>query len=139
MKPIFKNTLAIVSGWLGGSVINMGLIQTGHTLLPIPGINPDDMTALAAVMPTLEFKYFIFPFLAHAMGTLIGAIIAGVIAANHKLVFSLSIGGLFLIGGIMVNYLLPGPPWFAITDIVVAYIPMAWLGGKIAMKFSIKK
>jgi hypothetical protein len=135
MNPIIKNILAVIAGWLGGSVINMGLIQTGHKLVPIEGIDPGDMDALAAVMPTLEFEYFIFPFLAHALGTLVGAAIAGLIAASHKMKFSLGIGGLFLFGGIMVNYMLPGPTWFAVTDIVIAYLPMAWLGGRIVGRF----
>jgi hypothetical protein len=30
--------------------------------------------------------------------------------------------------------MLLGPAWFAITDILIAYIPMAWLGGKLALK-----
>lgn len=136
MNPIIKNILAVVAGWLGGSAINMGLVQIGHKLFPVEGIDPSDMGALAAVMPTLEPEYFIFPFLAHALGTLVGATIAGLIAASHKMKFSLAIGGLFLLGGIMVNYMLPGPVWFAVVDIVIAYIPMAWLGGKIAGKMS---
>jgi len=136
MNPMFKNVLAVIAGWVGGSVINMGLIQTGHKLLPIEGVDPNDMDALVAVMASLEFEYFIFPFLAHALGTLAGAVIAGLIAASHKMKFSLSIGGLFLLGGIMVNYMLPGPTWFAVTDILIAYIPMAWIGGKIALKIS---
>jgi len=139
MNPIFKNILAVIAGWFGGSVINMGLIQTGHKLLPIEGVDPNDMDALVAVMATLEFEHFIFPFLAHALGTLAGAVIAGLIAASHKMKFSLSIGGLFLLGGIMVNYMLPGPTWFAVTDILIAYIPMAWIGGKIALKISLRK
>jgi len=136
MNPILKNILAVIAGWLGGSVINMGLIKTGHKLFPIEGIDPNDMEALAAVMPTLEFEYFIFPFLAHALGTLFGAVIAGLIAVNHKMKLSLAVGGLFLIGGILVNYMLPGPTWFAVTDILLAYIPMAWIGGKIALRMS---
>ncbi|MEW7292808.1 hypothetical protein [Aquimarina sp. 2304DJ70-9] len=138
MNSIIKNILAVIAGWLGGSIINMGLIKLGHKVLPIKGIDPNDMNALAAVMPALEFEYFIFPFLAHALGTLVGATIAGLIAASHKMKFSLSIGGLFLLGGIMVNYMLPGPTWFAIIDIAIAYIPMAWIGGKIALKISEK-
>ena len=139
MNPIIKNILAVIIGWLGGSVINMGLIQIGHELIPIEGIDPNDMNALAAVMPTLEFEYFIFPFLAHALGTLSGATIAGIIAASHKLKFSLGIGGLFLLGGIVVNYMIPGPTWFEVTDIVFAYLPMAWLGGKLAGKIARNK
>ena len=134
MINIIKNILAVISGWLGGSAINMGLIQIGHKLFPIEGIDPKDMDALAEVMPTLGFEYFIFPFLAHALGALVGASIAGFIAASHKMKFSLGIGGLFLLGGIMVNYMLPGPFWFAIIDILFAYIPMAWIGGKMAEK-----
>jgi len=139
MKPILRNILAVIIGWLGGSAINMGLIQAGHNLIPIKGIDPNDMNALAEVMPTLGFEYFIFPFLAHALGTLAGAAIAGLIAASHKIKFALGIGALFLCGGIIINYMLPGPTWFAITDIVIAYIPMAWLGGKIAEKVSRSK
>ncbi|NNK17920.1 MAG: hypothetical protein HKP49_02105 [Maribacter sp.] len=134
MNTLIKNILAVVLGWIGGSVINMGLIKIGHIFLPITGIDPNDFDALARVMPNLEFKYFIFPFLAHALGTFSGAIIAGLLAVSHKMKFSMGIGGLFLLGGIMVNYMIPGPTWFAVTDIVFAYLPMAWLGGKLAGK-----
>ncbi len=136
MHPIVKNILAVIAGWLGGSIVNMGLIQMGHTLMPIEGIDPEDMEALAAVMPTLEWTYFIFPFLAHALGTLVGATLAGLIATGHKMRFSLAIGGLFLLGGIAVSYMLPAPAWFTVTDLLLAYIPMAWLGGKVAGKVS---
>ena len=139
MKPIIRNILAVFIGWLGGSIINMGLVLTGNSLFPIEGVDQNDMDALAEVMPTLGFEYFIFPFLAHALGTLVGATIAGLIAGTHKMKMALVVGGLFLIGGIIVNYMLPGPTWFAIVDILIAYIPMAWLGGKIAEKLSLKE
>ena len=89
MNPIIKNIFAIVLGWLVGSIVNMGLIQAGHTIIPIEGLDPNDMGELAKVMPTLSSKYFIFPFLAHALGTLVGALLSGWIAASHKMGFSL--------------------------------------------------
>ncbi|MEP3211339.1 MAG: hypothetical protein ABJN95_19290 [Maribacter sp.] len=136
MNPILRNLLALVAGWFGGSLVNMGLVKLGHALIPIVGIDPSDMNALAEVMPTLDFKYFIFPFLAHALGTLVGAAIAASIATKHKMKIALGVGGLFLLGGIMVNYMLPGPTWFAVVDIVLAYIPMAWIGGKLAERMA---
>jgi hypothetical protein len=138
MKPIYRNSIAVIIGWLVGSIINMSLIQTGMKLYPIEGVDPNDMEALAAVMPTLDSEFFIFPFLAHALGTLVGAFIAGLIAVNNKMKFALIVGGLFLILGIAVNIMLPGATWFSITDILFAYIPMAWIGGKIAIKLSKK-
>ena len=134
MNPILKNILAIIAGLIGGSIVNMGLINLGHKVLPIQGIDPNDMTALAEVMPTLDAHYFAFPFLAHALGTLVGAFIAYKIAATHKMKFALVIGAFFLMGGIMMSRVLPAPTWFVISDIALAYIPMAWIGGKLAAK-----
>ena len=138
MTPTVKNIIAIVCGWFIGSLVNMGLIEAGHTLIPIEDIDPNDMKALAKVMPTLSAKFFIFPFLAHALGTLVGAIVAGLIAASHKIKFSLAIGVLFMLGGIAVSFMLPAPIWFIACDIIIAYIPMAFIGGKIAKKISFK-
>ena len=134
MNPILKNILAVIAGWLGGSIVNMGLIKIGHMILPIQGVDPNDMEALAEVMPTLEAHYFAFPFLAHALGTLVGAFIAYKIAVTHKMKFALGIGAFFLLGGIIMTQVLPAPTWFEITDVVLAYIPMAWIGGKLASK-----
>ena len=136
MNRIFKNVLAVIIGWLGGSIVNMGLIELGHKVFPIAGFDLNDMNSLASLMPTLDPMYFIFPFLAHALGTLVGALLAGRIATTHKMKFSMAIGGLFLAGGIMINFMLPGPTWFAVVDVLIAYIPMAWIGGKLAQKYN---
>lgn len=136
MNPIVRNILACITGWLIGSVINMSLIKVGHAVFPIEGVDINDMNALATVMPTLEFKYFIFPFLAHALGTFAGAMLAGILSATHKMKFALGIGMLFLIGGILTCFLIPAPVWFIVADLTLAYIPMAWLGGKIATRIS---
>ena len=64
MNPILRNILAVVAGWIGGSIVNMGLIKMSHILLPIEGVDVNDMAAFAEVMPTLEPKYFLFPFVA---------------------------------------------------------------------------
>ena len=134
MNPILKNVLAVIAGWIGGSIVNMGLIKIGSAVFPIEGIDPNDMEALATVMPTLGNEFFIFPFLAHALGTLVGASIAGIVAVTHKMKFSFAIGGLFLLGGIAINFMLTGPTWFTLLDIVVAYIPMAYLGGTLVIR-----
>lgn len=136
MNRILKNSIAIITGWLIGSIVNMGLIKLGHGVYPIEGIDPNNMEALANIMPTLDFKYFIFPFLAHALGTLAGAVIAALIAVNHKMKFALGIGVLFMIGGILVSFMIPAPTWFVVADLVLAYIPMAWIGGRLVTKKS---
>jgi len=136
MYQILKNVLAVIMGWLGGSLVNIGLIELGHKIFPIAGVDLNDMDSFAALMPKLDPIYFVFPFLAHALGTIVGALLAGRIATTHKMKFSMAIGGLFLVGGMMINFMLPGPTWFAVVDILLAYIPMAWIGGKLAQKYT---
>ena len=72
-----------------------------------------------------------FPFLAHALGTLVGAAAAAMIAASHKMTIALGIGVFYLLGGILAATMIPAPMWFIVLDLVVAYIPMAWFGGKL--------
>lgn len=133
---VMRNILAVVAGWFVGSLVNMGLVQLGHSIFPIEGIDPNDMEAFAAIIPTLEPKYFIFPFLAHALGTFAGAGLAAAISLNRKMMLAMIVGILFLAGGIViiVNYMLPGPIWFAALDILIAYVPMAYLAAKLMQK-----
>ncbi len=128
MGLVLRNILAVIVGWISGSVLNMGLINLGHVVYPIEGIDPSNMNELAAVMPTLSPEFFIFPFLAHALGTLLGGIVASAIAGSKHLLMALIVGAVFFLGGIAVNVMLPGPMWFTIADLLLAYFPMAWLG-----------
>lgn len=83
--------------------------------------------SLAASVHLLEPKHFLFPFLAHAVGALIGALLAYLIAASYRAVFAWVIGVLFLAGGIAASFMIPAPKWFIALDLLVAYLPMAWL------------
>jgi hypothetical protein len=132
MKPIAKNILAVIAGLVLGSVVNMGLIMLSGYIIPPPGgADVTTMEGLKESIHLFEPKHFIFPFLAHALGTFFGALIASLIAANHKMKMALIIGALFLIGGLTNIFMIPSPTWFIILDLVGAYILMAWLGFKL--------
>ena len=132
MNAISKNILAIVTGVIIGSVVNMGFIMISSSVIPPPdGADLTTTEGLIASMHLMEPKHFIFPFLAHALGTLVGAFIAVKIAATHKMRFALAIGTTFLIGGLINVMMLPSPLWFTILDLVGAYLPMAYLAWKL--------
>lgn len=133
MNPIVKNILAVLTGLIIGSIVNMGIIMiSGSIIQPPGGADVTTMEGLKESIHLFEPKHFIFPFLAHALGTLVGAFIATLISSTHKMKIALIIGILFLIGGITNVIMLPSPAWFTILDLVAAYIPMAWLGFKLA-------
>ena len=133
MHPILRNILAVILGFVAGSVVNMGLIMISGKVIPPPkGADVTTMEGLKASLHLFEPKHFIFPFLAHALGTFAGALVAAFVAANRKMIFALVISVLFLAGGIANAFMLPGPTWFNVLDILVAYLPMGYLAGKIA-------
>ncbi|MDP3441368.1 MAG: hypothetical protein Q8T08_00770 [Ignavibacteria bacterium] len=134
MNPIFRNILAVIAGAVVGSVVNMGIITISGSIIPPPaGADLTTMEGLKASMHLFQPINFLMPFLAHALGTFAGAILAAMIAVSHKMKLGLAIGVLFLIGGTINVFLLPSPLWFTILDLGIAYIPMAYLGGMIGI------
>lgn len=132
---IIRNSLAIIIGIVLGSIVNMAIITVSGSIIPPPnGADVTTMEGLKLSLPLFEPKHFILPFLAHALGTFSGALIAAIIAATHKIKFAMAIGIFFLIGGIVNIYLLPSPIWFSILDLAGAYIPMAFIAGKFVVK-----
>lgn len=135
MNPIIKNILAILTGIVIGSLVNMGIIMiSGSIIAPPEGADVTTTEGLKASMHLFEPKHFIFPFLAHALGTFVGAFLAALLAGTHKMKFALSIGVFFLLGGIASVFMLPSPTWFTVVDLVGAYIPMAYFAGKLVVK-----
>ena len=135
MNPIVRNILAVILGLIAGSAINMLIVMTGGAVIPPPaGADVTTMEGLKASLHLFEPRHFIMPFLAHALGTFSGALIAALIAANHKMIFALVIGGFFLLGGIANTFMLPSPIVFTIIDLTCAYIPMGYFAGKLAAK-----
>ena len=137
MNPIIRNILAVLVGAIAGSAVNMGIIMISGSIIPPPeGVDNTTMEGLKAGIHLFQPKHFVFPFLAHALGTFAGALLAAIIAANRKMLFALVIGGFFLAGGIANILMLPSPIWFTVLDLVGAYIPMAFLAGKLVIRNS---
>ena len=135
MVKFLRLLLAVVVGWAVGSVVNLGLIHVGGSVVPPPaGVDVSTMEGLKAAFPLFEPKHFVFPFLAHALGTLVGALVAGLLAPNRSAGPAYAVGTLFLLGGIAAVALFGGPIWFTVVDLLFAYLPMAWLGQKLAMR-----
>ena len=131
MITLLRNILAVVAGVILGSVVNMAIVTFGPALIPLPaGVDTSTPEGLAAGIALFEPRHFVTPFLAHALGTLVGALIAYLLAANHKARFAYALGVLFLIGGIAACFMIPAPAWFMAADLLLAYLPMAWLATK---------
>ena len=135
MKPVVKNILAVIVGIIVGSIVNIVLVTIGPFIINLPdGADVSTPEKLKESMPLFSAKHFIFPFLGHAVGTLVGAFITAKMAASRPMIFALGIGIWFLLGGLYMVVSVGGPLWFQVLDLLVAYLPMGYLGGCLASK-----
>ncbi len=112
MHPILKNTIAVILGMLIGGTVNSLLIMNSAALIPPPeGADLTTSEGLAAAMALMEPKHFLIPFLAHALGTLVGAFVTAKLAASFPKQLALFIGMMFFMGGTFMVMSLPAPLW----------------------------
>jgi len=128
MLKLVRNILAVLAGIAIGGIVNMSIITISPLLIPPPeGVDVTNAESLGNAIHLFEPRHFIMPFLAHAIGTLAGSLMAYLIATSYKLQFAYLIGGVFLCGGIAASFMIPAPFWFIALDLIAAYLPMAWL------------
>ena len=94
----------------------------------------NDAESVASSIHLFEPKHFVLPFVAHALGTLIGALAAYLISAKNKSRIAHIVGVIFLCCGVAACFIVPAPAWFIALDLCVAYVPMAWLATRLARK-----
>ncbi|MDZ7812893.1 MAG: hypothetical protein U5L74_07165 [Ideonella sp.] len=108
----------------------------GQLIAPPAGTQTQTMEGLAAALPLFGPQHFVFPFLAHALGTLVGAAVAAGVSgwggAAMKVWPAWAVGALFFSGGLANVLMLGGPLWFTLLDLGLAYLPMAWCGLRLA-------
>ena len=136
MSAIVKNVVAVLAGLIAGSLVNIALVTIGPMLVPPPpGVDMTDMDSLAQSMHLMGPRHFVFPLLGHGLGTLVGATAAYVLAGRNAVLLAYGIGIFFLLGGVTAARMIPAPVWFVVTDLVIAYLPMAWLATVLGNRF----
>lgn len=128
MPNVLRNALAVILGVVLGGIVNMAIVMVNPLLIPAPpGVDVNDAESLAKGIHLFGPQHFVMPFLAHALGTFVGALTAYVLAASYRMQLAYAIGAFFLAGGIAASFMIPAPVWFIALDLLVAYLPLAWL------------
>src|SRR5262245_25111208 len=110
LMTILRNTIAVLLGLVVGSAVNMALVMASPHVIPPPaGVDVNDPESLRSSIHLFEAKHFVFPFLAHALGTWTGALTAFLIAKSHRSIFAYVISAAFLVGGIAMAFMIPVP------------------------------
>lgn len=131
MHPYLKSGLAVLAGIFVGGIVNFGIIILSSSIIPPPdGVDVSNIESIKANIHLYNPIHFLFPFLAHAIGTFSGAVLAIKISKQTKIAYMVAL--VFLYGGISMVTQVPSPMWFTVLDLGLAYIPMAWLATKMS-------
>ena len=123
--------LLLLVGCVIGMIVNISIIGFGYFLfsidiIPVPdGLFPYPQNNLHL----FKFYHFIFPFLAHSIGTFVSVYFVCRYATNYKFILSLIISSFFLLGLLTSTKLAPNS--YLIFDAVFAYFPMAYIAWKL--------
>jgi hypothetical protein len=129
MHPNLRNSLAVLAGITLCMLLNGLLIGL---LMQVFG-TPDGFNAnIPSTYHLLGAEHYVAPFLAHALPSLFGASLSALLATHRHRSMALLVGILHLLGGITAAFIIPAPMWFTAMDLVLAYVPMAWLGWKLS-------
>ena len=135
MSSTVRTVLAVLGGVVIGSAVNMALVTLGPVLIPPPpGVDVTSAEGLGRTAHLLEPRHYVMPFLAHALGTFAGALAAWMIAVTHRTRIAYGVAAFFLLGGIAASFMIPAPVAFIAADLLLAYIPMAWLAVRVGTR-----
>lgn len=133
MPNMLRTILAVFVGIVVGGLVNYALVRVGAIAVPPPeGVDVSSIESIRANIGAYSAVQLLPPFFAHAIGTFVGAAVATRLSPRRRLGPALFVGAWFLIGGItMIVFIPETPAWFAVLDLGVAYLPMAWLGWRL--------
>ncbi len=132
-----RNVAGVIVGFILGAGVNMFMVTLGARVFPAPdGVNMADAVSIRASVHLLEPRHYVFPFLAHALGTLVGALVAYLLAGDKRAAFAYVVGLLFLAGGVAATTMIPAPGWFIALDLILAYLPMSWLATRLGTRIT---
>lgn len=136
---MIRNIFSIIIGLVAAIVI-MQLIQIlGHLMYPPPiDIDVTNPEAIRAYISSSPAIVFIMVILSYAIGSFVGALTSTFIAKEKHIPHAINIGGILMGLGAINLFTIPHPTWMIVISLIV-FLPCAYLGGWLGLKWKIKR
>ena len=108
LLQFLKHVFSVLLGLIVGGMVNYGLIILTNSFVP-EGVDSSDIESIKNNIHRYTPLHFLFPFLAHAIGTLAGAFVAQRLAKSTPAIPAYIVGGIFFLGGVSMVLQLPSP------------------------------
>jgi hypothetical protein len=133
---MIKNVLAVITGLIVNMVLILLIEWAGFYLNPMPVMaKSSEYLSFIATAPASFHLLFL---VAYAVGAFGGGTIAAWMSSSNKLTRAMTVGGISMGIGIFNLTTLHHPMWVILCSIF-AFLPFAYLGGKLGIRLSRKK
>jgi hypothetical protein len=133
---MLRRVIAVIAGLIAGGTFNMILVTVSQAIYPYPeSVDSSDFAQVREYLETnpLPLGALMIVLVAHAGGSLVSALVCGLIVKKNWVLAAIGLGLWWTLGGVAAVFLIPAPIWFAIVDIAL-YVPAALLGMLVAAK-----
>ena len=129
-----RKILATLAGLATGFVVIMLLETVSHKLYPPPpGLDLKDPAALKALIASMPLTAFLLVLLAYALASLLGGLVATLVAGRRATGPALVVGGVLMAGGVANVVMIPHPAWFVAASLAL-YLPLAYAGARLVLQ-----
>jgi hypothetical protein len=125
-----------VAGAFSAFVVVAVVEGIGHAIYA-PATLPDmsDSEAVATFVRALPLGAFLFVLAAYLAATIVGGVVAAVMARRHAMWLAVIVGGLILLASVINFVAIPHPIWFMAATLVG--VPLAaWLTGRLGQAWT---
>jgi hypothetical protein len=131
-----RTGLAGVAGAFSAFVVVAVVEGIGHAIYA-PATLPDmsDSEAVATFVRAMPLGAFLFVLAAYLAATILGGMVAAVMARRHAMWLAVIVGGLILLASVINFVAIPHPIWFMAATLVG--VPLAaWLTGRLGQAWT---
>lgn len=130
-----RKAISVVAGMVAGfAVVTAVELFSTAVFPPSEALDIQNRVDLAQYIDSLPTAAFLFVLAAHFLGSFVAGFTCVAVSRSGWMTGALFVGGVILAGGVANLFIIPHPNWFRIVDVLV-YLPAAWLGGLLAIKF----
>jgi hypothetical protein len=131
---IVRNILAVIAGFVVGSALISAVQYLNYQLNPPPpGLDPSKAEDIVKMMEGVTVPVLLMVEFSYLLGSLGAGFVSGKVAASRWKLWALVLGTAFTIANFVNMAQIPHPLWFAVLT-TVTFLPLAWLGARLAVK-----
>jgi len=111
-----RSVFVILVAILAAAMVTFSINVIGHYIIPPPeAIDTNDFESIKNNFHLFRTQHFIFPLLAHAIGTLASSYLISCMATSHKIWFALVLGIVFTLASLSLSWRIGHFSWIGIV------------------------